>query len=452
MSARSGKADGGLAWPRRAVATAAVLTSMALVVLDASVANIALPTIARSLRVAPPTAVLVMTAYQTALVIALLPCGALGERYGYRRMFTWGVTIFTLASALCALAPSLPWLVAARFLQGLGGAGVMALGVALLRFSVPRGRLGSAIGWNAMTVALSSAAGPTIGALVLTGADWPWLFALNLPLGVVVLFASRALPPVIGRPQAIDLGSVLLNALLFASLVVGAELLPDRPALAVGLFAVAALGLAALVQRESPKATPLFPLDLLRSGAFRVSVIASVCCFAGQSAGLLALPFQLQAGLGQTPLTTGLYMTVWPLAVAGTAIVVSRLADRASMVWLCAAGGAGLAAGLLALALWPLENDLRPLIPMTALCGVGFGLFQAANNRNLFLSAPPERSGAAGGMQGTARLTGQTAGAVLVTLLFATTSVEATPTIAFGIGAALALAAGLVSLHHVRVH
>ena len=175
----------GLGEPRRTVAIASVLAAMVLVVLDAAIANVALPTIARSLQVTPAMSVWVITAYQTALLMALLPCAALGESLGYRRVFTVGVALFTGASVLCALSPSLPWLVAARFLQGLGGAAVMALGVALLRVVVPHRRLGTAIGWNALAVALSSAAGPTIGAAVLSAANWPWLFAVEPPLGCV---------------------------------------------------------------------------------------------------------------------------------------------------------------------------------------------------------------------------------------------------------------------------
>jgi DHA2 family multidrug resistance protein-like MFS transporter len=344
------------------------------------------------------------------------------------------------------LSPSLPWLVAARFVQGLGGAAVMALGVALLRFSVPHKQLGSAIGWNALTVALCSAAGPSIGALILKGASWPWLFALNLPLGALALLAARALPAAGGKGQALDLISIALNALMFGSLIVGAELLLSEPATAVALLVAAATAFVALLRRETPKAAPLVPLDLLRSGSFRVSVIASVCCFAGQTAGLVALPFYLQNSLGQGPLATGLYMTAWPLAVAATAPIAGRLADRSSTGWLCAIGGAVLAAGLAAAAFWPLHGDPRPLIPFLVLCGLGFGLFQTPNNRNMFLAAPSERSGAAGGLQGAARLTGQTAGAVIVSLLFALAPTDAAPRIALGMGAALTLAAGLVSV------
>jgi MFS transporter, DHA2 family, multidrug resistance protein len=432
--------------PQRTVAVIAVLLAMALVVLDAAIANVALPAIAASLRVTPATSVLVVTAYQTALVMVLLPSAALGESFGYRRVFAAGVTLFTLASLACALSPTLPWLIAARFVQGVGGAAVMALGIALLRMAVPSGWLGAAIGWNALTVALSSAAGPVIGAAILSAGGWPWLFAVNFPLGAAALLASRSLPRVAGTARPIDLISVSLNAATFAAFVVGAELLTTLPLWSLVLLVGAALGFAALVRRELHKEAPLVPLDLLRSPSFRVSVVASVCCFMGQTAGLVALPFYLQHGLARSQFMTGLYMTPWPLAVAIAAPIVGRIANFVPTAWLCAAGGVCLATGLLAAGIVPLQNDVWPLAIFTALCGLGFGLFNVPNNRNMFLAAPDARSAAAGGMQGTARLVGQTSGAVIMTLLFALASADAAPRIGLAFGAILTLAAGLASL------
>ena len=436
--------------PQRTVAIAAVLAAMVLAVLDAAIANVALPTIAQSLQVTPDKSVWIMTAYQTALVMGLLPCAALGESLGYRRVFVAGVALFTAASVLCALSPSLPWLVAARLLQGLGAAAVMALGIALLRLVVPQNQLGAAIAWNALAVALASATGPTIGALMLSGASWHWLFAVNLPLGMMGLLAARALPDHPGSARRIDRFSVALNVAALAALVVGAEVLLTAPALAAGLLAAAALGLAALVRREMRSETPLIPLDLLRAVPFRTSVIASICCFAGVTLGLVALPFYLQHSLGQDTLTTGLYMTPWPLTVALVAPLAGRLADRVATAWLCAAGGICLAVGLAAASLWPLHGDPLPLVPITVLCGLGFGLFQVPNNRNMFLSTPRERSGAAGGMQASARLLGQTAGGVVMSLLFTVASTEAAARIGLALGALLTLSAGLVSLRRAE--
>ena len=157
------------------------------------------------------------------------------------------------------------------------------------------------------------------------------------------------------------------------------------------------------------------------------------------------LPFYLQHSLGRDAFTTGLYMTPWPLVVAVVGPIAGRLADRISNGLLCAAGGLSLAIGLALASGWPLQGGLWPLVVFLMLSGFGFGIFQTPNNRNMLLSAPRERSGAAGGMQGTARLLGQTVGSVIMAVLFTVTSSAAAPRIGLAVGAALALAGGLVS-------
>ncbi len=440
------EAGWGLTGTRRTVAIAAVLAGLVLAVLDAGILNVALPTIARALRETPAMSVRIITAYQIGLMMALLPAAALGESRGLRRVFAVGVALFTGASALCALSPSLPWLIVACFLQGLGGAAVMALSVALLRFIVPQRQLGSAIGWNALAVALAYVAGPPMGAVILSRAGWPWLFAMNIPLGIAVLLACRALPHVAGTERRFDTLSVALNAGGFAGLVVGAEILPTRPASAAVLLAAAAFGLTALVRREMSSVAPLIPLDLLRVGSFRLAVIASVCCFAGQMMGMVALPFYLQHELGQTALTTGLYLTPWPLALGVASPIAGRLVNHFSTSKLCVAGSICLSIGLAGASLWPLQGDLRPLVALTMLCGLGGAILQVPNNRIMFLSAPRERSGAAGGMQASARLAGQIGGGLVMTMLFALVPIDAAPRIGLGVAAALALTAGLVSM------
>jgi DHA2 family multidrug resistance protein-like MFS transporter len=440
----------GLPAPRRYLAMTAILAAIVLVVLDSAIANLALPTIARSMTVAPGASVWVVTGYQLAIVMFLLPAGAAGESLGYRRVFMAGVVLFTLASAGCALAPSLPWLVAARFVQGVGSAAVMALAVALLRFVYPHRLLGAAIGWNALAVAFSGAAGPSLGAAILSVAGWPWLFAVNIPVGAVVLVTACFLPKTRSPGRRLDFASTALNAGAFGGFFFAVDRVVAEPRLGIALFAVALVGLVLLVRRELPRVSPMIPLDLLRDRSFLVSVTASVCCFTGQMAGFVALPFYLQHELGQSALQAGLYLTAWPLTVALAAPLSGRLADRMPTAWLCAVGGACLAAGLALAAFWPVKGDPLLLLPFMVLGGFGFGLFQTPNNRNMLMSAPRERSGAAGGMQGMARLSGQTAGSVLMLVLFGLVSVGTAPHLGLAIGALLALASGLVSLLRTR--
>ncbi|GAB2176217.1 MFS transporter [Dongia sp. agr-C8] len=436
----------GLPTPRRYWAMVAVLTAFVLVVLDIAIANLALPTIADTLRIAPSASVWVVTSYQAAIVMFLLPAGAAGESFGYRRVFIAGVAVFAAASALCALAPSLAWLVAARFLQGVGSAGVMAIGVALLRFIYPKQLLGAAIGWNALTIALTAAAGPSIGAAILAVSSWQWLFAINIPLGAVILLAAGALPSAPGSGRRVDRVSVALNAIVFGALIVGIDQVVTDMGRGIALLAVAAIGAVALIRRELPRSHPMIPFDLLRVPSFRISVLASICCFTGQMASLVALPFYLQHELGQSAVMAGLYLTPWPLTVAIAGPLSGRLSDRFSTGALCAFGGTCLAAGLAMTAFWPLQDSLLPLIPFMMLGGLGFGFFQTPNNRNMLLSAPKERSGAAGGMQGMARLSGQTAGGVLMLVLFSLLPIADAPRIGLALAAAFAMAGGLISM------
>lgn len=430
---------------RSALAIASVLSALMLVVLDASIVNVALPTLVRDLRVSPASAVMVVTAYQAGLVMALLPCAALGESLGHRRVFIGGVALFTAASGLCAVAPNLTWLVMARLGQGLGAAAVMSLGVALLRTIVPAHRLGVAIGWNALVVALTSAAGPTIGALVLSLASWPWLFAINLPVGLLVLAMAGAIPRAPGSARRLDRVNLALSMCAFGLLIVGAEMIVKAPAIAVAASAGAGLGLMMLIRREATHTAPLLPLDLLLAPSFRRSVMASVCCFIGQGAALVALPFYLQHGLGLSPLEAGLYITPWPLMAAVSATLAGRLATPSTTALFCATGCALLSAGLFLASAWPLAEAPLAIMPIVMLCGLGFGLFQVTNNRNMFLSAPTERSGAAGGLQSMARLTGQTVGVVVMTLLFSRLGLETAPRIGLAIGGVLTLGGGLLS-------
>ncbi len=423
----------------------AVLSAMALVVLDGGLTTVALPTIAGQMGTSPSSTILIVSAYQMALVIGLLPAAHIAESVGYRRLFIGGLVMFSAASILVALAPSLPSLVAARVLQGLGGAAILSLGIALLRSALGPERLGAAIAWNALNVALCSAAAPVIGAIILSIVPWPWLFLAKLPISAVALVAARALPE--GQPtrRALDGPGMALHAASAALVLIAAELALGCP-LATALLAGAALALGALlVRRERSRPAPLWPVDLLALRPVRVSVAASICCFVGQSVGLLALSFYLQLGLGHGLTKAGFVLACWPLTVAATAPVASRLAERFDSSLLCVAGGSLLASGLLFAALLPAQDNVMSLAIGAALSGFGFGLFQVPNNRTLFLSAPAARSAAAGGLQGSARMLGQTLGALIVGLLFSCSSVTNASRIGLATASFFALAAALIS-------
>ncbi len=440
----------GLPLPRRHVAVLALLSGLALVVIDGAIANVALPALAQQLHGTVAHAVWVVTGYQLAVVMCLLPATALGERFGHRRVFTAGLAAFVAGSAWCAAASSLDALIAGRLLQGIGGAAVMPLSLALLRHTYPSRLLGTALSRNALTIALCAAIGPLLASSLLALGSWRWLFAVNLPIGAVALLACRGLPDPAGAPRRIDAVSVALNAVVFAGFVLGADRLSTDAIVGAGWLLAAGVALATLVRRERRQATPLVPLDLLRSRSLRMSVVASVCCFSAQTAGLIALPFHFQHGLGLDLLHTGLLMTPWPLGVAIAAPLAGRWSDRWPTAWLCAAGALALALGLGASAVLPLHATLAWSVMATTLAGLGFGFFQTPNNRNLMLSAPRHRSGAAAAMQATARLTGQTVGSLAVGMLFTLIAQGRAPRAALGLAAVLAVGGAWASWRRHR--
>ena len=249
---------------RRALATMAIAVSMS--VLNSAIANIALPTIAQELSTTPAASIWVVNAYQLAVTVSLLPLASLGDIVGYRRVYSVGLAVFTAASLCCALSHSLPILVAARVVQGLGGAGIMSVNTALVRFIFPRSMLGRGVGFNAFVVATSSATGPTVAAAILSVASWHWLFAINVPLGVIALwFAARALPVTPRTGHRFDMAGAGLNAATLGLLIIAVDEFGRGQGLAwaaIELAAAAVLG-AVFIQRERGMRAPMLPVDVL---------------------------------------------------------------------------------------------------------------------------------------------------------------------------------------------
>lgn len=436
----------GLPPRERRWAMSAIGLSIAMTVLDGSIANVALPTIARDLSASPESSVWVVNAYQLVITMLLLPLASLGEIAGYRRVYRTGLLVFTLASLGCALAHSLAALTVARLVQGLGAAGVLSVNAALVRYIYPRRMLGRGIGVIAFVVATSAALGPTVAAGILSVASWPWLFAVNVPIGIATLVAARTLPRTPGASRRFDLISALLNALFFGLLIVAIDSVGhgERALYVAFALAGAVVSGVALVVRQLPQASPLLPVDLLRIPIFALSIATSICSFAAQMLAYIAIPFYFQEVLGRDAVATGLLITPWPIAVAVMAPIAGRLADRYPAGLLGALGLFVFSTGLALLALLPDAPGEANIVWRMALCGAGFGLFQSPNNRAILGSAPRERSGGAGGMLGTARLLGQTTGAALLALLFGLLGARA-PLHALGVAAGIALAAAAVS-------
>ncbi len=445
-------AKDGMDVPARHWAVVTIALGITMAVLDGAIANVALPTIAHDLKAAPASSIWVVNAYQLAVTVTLLPFAVLGDRIGYRFVYLGGLIVFTLGSLACSTSTSLLTLAAARVIQGLGASAIMSVNSALIRFIYPRAQLGRGIGINAVVVAASSAIGPTVASGILAVGAWQWLFAINIPIGVVTyLIARKALPATPRAGASFDIVSALLCALTFGPLIVGVDGFGRGEAapLVIGEFALTIVSGVALVWRQLKMAVPFFPIDLLRIPMFSLSLGTSICSFAGQMLAYVALPFLLEGGLGFSDVQTGLLMTPWPLAIVVVAPIAGRLADRYPAGLLGGVGMAIFAIGLALLASMGQHPDEVAVIWRMAFCGVGFGLFQSPNNRAIIGSAPRHRSGGASGMLGTARLLGQTSGAAIVALAFARAP-EAGETVALYAGVGLAGAAAVVSLLRLR--
>ncbi len=411
----------GVPLPQRYWAILTIAMGLTLAVLDSAIANVALPTIAHDVNASPSASIWVVNAYQLAVTISLLPLASLGEIYGYRRVYQYGLMLFTVASLCCALSNSLITLTIARIVQGFGASGIMSVNGALVRFIYPRRWLGRGVGLNATVGSVASALGPTVAAAILSVASWPWLFAVNIPLGLIAIpIALRALPATPRAGIGFDAASAGLSAATFGILITAiAGLGHGESMVGVGAELALAVGLGAwLVVRQLSRTAPLLPVDLLRIPLFALSVATSVGAFVAQAMALVSLPFLFENTLGLNEVTTGLLMTPWPLTVAVIAPFTGRLADRYPVGILSGAGLVTMGAGLFALSLLPAHPSTADIVWRMTLCGLGFGFFNTPNNRAILTSAPAARSGGASGMQATSRLLGQTLGAALVALVF----------------------------------
>jgi DHA2 family multidrug resistance protein-like MFS transporter len=450
-------ADGlppGLRWR----AMLAVAISIAMSVLVTSIANIALPTIARDLNAAPAASIWVVNAYQLAVTVTLLPFASMGDIYGHRRVYVWGLAVYTAASLLCAVAESLPVLVIGRVLQGFGGAGIMSVNGALVRFIFPRDSLGKGIGFNALIVAGSSAAGPSVAAAIMSVLSWPWLFALQVPAGILSLWlAHRFLPhtPRIGHP--FDPLSAVMNAVTFGLFIMALDGIGRGQGVVTVLIELAVSMVVGwfFVHRQYTLAAPMLPVDLFRRPVFALSVATAICAHAAQLVAFVALPFYFQYVSGLSPIEIGVMITPWPAALVIMAPIAGRLADRYSAGFLGGFGLSIMTLGLLLVLFLPHRPAQIDVAWRLAICGIGFGFFQSPNNRLMIASAPRDRAGAGSGMLSTSRLLGQTTGSALVALLLgvthdATNGVELGTKLSIGLAAGFAATAMILSTLRVR--
>jgi EmrB/QacA subfamily drug resistance transporter len=439
-------------------ALASLSLSMLLSSLGTSSANVALPTLAEAFSASFQQVQWVVLAYLLATTTLIVGVGRLGDLAGRRRLLLAGVGLFTLASALGAVAPTLWLLIAARAGQGLGAAIMMALTMAFVGETVPKAQTGSAMGLLGTMSAVGTALGPSLGGVLLAGFGWPAIFFVNVPLGLLaLLLAHRFLPTDRRRAQMERPGLDLVGTLLLALTLVAYALAMTTGRGSFGLLNVvllltAVFGVSLFTFVEAKAASPLLQLalfrDPVRSAGFAMSTLVTTVVMATLVVG----PFYLSGALGLDPGRVGLVLASGPLVAALTGVPAGRLVDRFGPQRMTIAGLIAMAAGCSILPILPTQlgvpGYIAPLVVITA----GYALFQAANNTAVMATARPEQRGVISGLLNLSRNLGLITGASVMGAVFAaggaTTDITAAApeAVATGMRLTFAVAAALTAV------
>lgn len=406
---------------RRIIAIIVTLIGSWMLMVDASIASVVLPTIAREMNVANSSVVIVVTVYQLILAMTVMSMAALGERFGHRRLYQAGFVLHIIGAVLSFFADSLYLLVATRALQSLGAAAASSMTVALLRDIYPVRRLGAGLGLNTVANATGSALGPVFGGFLLSIGNWHWVFAAIAPFSLTLLVLSRALPEPTLREHAFDVKGALLCALTFGCIVGGLEgLIHSENRLLPLTIVLSGAALAYFfVRHERGESNPVLPIDLLTMRPIALSTIACFCATLASIMLMLFMPFRLQNGYGFGPAELGGLLSLYAVGSLCTAPAAGLLADRVSVALLSIISMVLASVALAFAAFLPEHPSYFDIGWRIWFCGASFGIFSSPNARLLVASAPPHRAASAGSIFTTTRMLSQAVGATLIAALLA---------------------------------
>lgn len=438
----------GLPTPRRYYAAATLLAAIGITVLDSTMSNVALPAIAKELNIPASSVVWVAIAYSLTVVMTLLPFSAIAERTGLGRMYAAGSILFLVASIGAAFSLDFTTLLIARIFQGLGSSMLMCLFGGLVRNIYPLSKLGMGLSINAIVVSIMAVLGPSLGAFLLDFGSWRWIFFINVPLCFLALFGIGYLPTVPRNSKPFDWYACVLSFPVFGLSILGLDLIATEPLWAAACFVMAFSCGWVLFKRSSKQVAPIVPVDLLRITPVAYAVGASAFSFASQMSSIVALPFFFQKVMGYSYTEIGFMLGTWSLGVGVMAPISAALSTRISIALMCAAGAGSMALSSGLLLFYDANTPVAFLLCSMVLGGFGFGLFQTPNNRALLAGVPRHRSAAAGGMQATTRVYGQSLGTALVALAFSFSSTNGP---ALGVGVAMCCALGALAINIARI-
>ena len=399
--------------------------SMLLPFLGVSSANVALPTLMEVFSAPFGQVQWVVLSYLLTITVVIVNAGRLGDLLGHKRVLLGGILLFTAASALCCIAPTLPVLIAARALQGLGGAVLMALTVALVRGAVPEEKTGSAMGLLGSMSAIGTALGPSLGGFLIAGPGWRGIFVVMVPLGIVTFLLVRRYLPEDGLRQGASRKGFDLWGTLFLGLTLAAYALAltaggehfDRVRPLLILSALGGGGLFLLV--EARASAPLIRLAAFRDVGLSAGLMMTALVSTVMMATLVVGPFYLSHGLGLEEMMVGAVMSVGPGVSILCGVPAGRIVDRLGASATVTAGLAVMAAGVLALIVLPPMAGMAGYIAAIALLAPGYQLFQAANNTSVMAGVPQDRRGVISGLLSLSRNLGFITGASVMGAIFA---------------------------------
>lgn len=402
--------------------------SMLLSSLGTSIANVGLPTLAQALNTSFQAVQWVVIAYLLAITTSIIALGRLGDRLGRRRLLLAGIALFTLASALCALAPNIGLLFAARIVQGLGAAVMMAMTMALVGETLGKDNTGRAMGMLGTMSAIGTALGPSLGGALIFGFGWRAMFLINLPVGLLAfILAYRYLPTPAQAPQKerarFDYPGTLLLGLTLASYALSMTLgRGDFGWLNLLLLLGAALGIGLFIWLENGTASPLIHLTLFRQPGLSAGLMMSLLVMAVMMTTLVVGPFYLTHGLGLAVAQAGLAMSAGPITAAVVGVPAGRLVDKLGAQKMTAVGLVILATGAGVMSMMSIRQGILGYVAPLCVITLGYALFQVANNTALLKDASPERRGLISGMINLSRNLGLITGASAMGALFMFTS------------------------------
>jgi|CryBogDrversion2_11_1035321.scaffolds.fasta_scaffold13024_1 DHA2 family multidrug resistance protein-like MFS transporter len=413
--------DTDLPEKQRHWAVFAILMGTFLSNLDAAIANIALPIITNELSTSASSSIWVVNAYQLVLAITILPLALIGESIGYKKVFLSGIFIFIIGSISCFESTSIEQLIFSRILQGLGGGGLATMGPALIRFVFPSNLTSRGIALLGLTVAISSSSGPSVASFILEISNWRWFFGINVPLGIIIIFAGYFnIPKNTTQIRPFDLIGLIYSSIAISLFIIGIGNIGFvNNSINYTSFIEIAIGfisLFLLLRHEKRIEFPIIPIDLFHIRNFSLSVTTSSFAYCAQTLAYVSLPFILGNQYHKSSAIIGILMTPWPLIIVFIAPIAGRLNEKVNPSLLCSFGMITLSASLLSIYSLPYDSSNFLIGFCLTLCGIGFGFFQTPNNFLLLTSGPRDRGGAASGMMSMSRLIGTTLGAALAIL------------------------------------